>query len=278
MRLAISTYSFGPQADPLRVLEIGRRAGFTALELGSYTFWPQALTSAQEDALRSAVRSDGLALSIHFIHRGVDLGAHEEGARLHFLRQLQETVRLAGRLGAGVIVVHLGYVTRPVPPEHLPSARREARALALDTLGRTAPLAEGEGVLLCVENLHLRPNEVLLSYQDYVDFIREVDSPAIALTLDFGHAHVSMGIEQAIATFRPLIRHLHLHDNTGERDAHGEIGAGTIPFARYTPFLKQFDGIGAFEVRDARDEEGAVLRSLHALQRLLDAFPSGGPA
>lgn len=270
MRLAISTYSFGPQADPLRVLAVGQRAGFSALELGSYTYWPDTLTSEQVQVLRSAVRQDGLALSIHFIHRGIDLGAHEEGARSRFLVQLQETVRLAGRLDAKVIVVHLGYVTRPAPLQELPAARQEARALALDTLRKVVPLAEAEGVLLCVENLHLRPNEVLLSYQEYVDFVRAVDSPALALTLDFGHAHVSGGIDKAIATLGPLVRHLHIHDNTGERDTHEEIGRGTIPFVRYAPFLRAFEGIGAFEVRDPNDEEGAVLRSLATLKQILD--------
>ncbi|MFN3975106.1 MAG: sugar phosphate isomerase/epimerase family protein [Dehalococcoidia bacterium] len=277
MRLAISTYSFGPRADPVRVLEIGRRAGFPALELGSYTYWPEALAPAEAQALHSAVQKDGLALSIHFIHRGVDLGAHEEEARLHFLAQLQETVRLAGRLGARVIVVHLGYVTRPVATEDLPTARLEARALALDTLRRVAPLAEAEGVLLCVENLHLRPNEVVQSYREYVDFVLEVGSPAVAITLDFGHAHVSGGVEQAIATLGPMVRHLHIHDNNGQQDTHREIGRGTIPFERYVPFLTSFEGIGAFEVRDTDDEEGAVLRSLALMQRLLgDTRSLGG--
>ena len=41
--IALSTYSFGPEAKARDSLDFALTHGFHGLELGSYTLWPQAI-------------------------------------------------------------------------------------------------------------------------------------------------------------------------------------------------------------------------------------------
>ena len=258
--LAVSTYSFGPSADLLQVVRTGEENGFGGLELGSFTYWPSALSEHDESLLREAVSRNGWALSVHFIHRGVSLGNHEEETRLALVHQLQETVRLCARLGGSLVVVHAGNLTRSNEGD-IGAAREEAVRLLIDSLGRCIPTAEEQGVYLGLENTHLRPVEILSSYEDYVRVVKEVGSEYLAFTLDLGHANMSAGIQRAFEVMGPWVRHLHLHDNHGAADDHLEAGKGSIDFRAYRGYLSEFPGMAALESRDPDDPEGAVVRS-----------------
>lgn len=60
-----------------------------------------------------------------------------------------------------------------------------------------------------------------------------VEAPNFGLCLDVGHAHCYSKIPvcEWAQGLLPYIRHLHLHDNGGDRDAHLAVGDGTVPFA-----------------------------------------------
>ena len=266
--LAISTYSFGPDADVRHVVKVGLDNDFSGLELGSFTYWPDTLSEKDISFIRDTVTRNEWAISIHFIHRGVNLGTRDPEARSRFVGQLQETVRLADRLGGRAIVVHLGHVTRS-SPDVVIEARHEAYELALDSLKQCASVAENYGVYLCVENLYLKEPEVLLTYEVYLRLIETLASPFVRFTLDIGHANVYLGISEAIRQLGPYLRHIHIHDNDGESDGHREIGRGSIDFQDYKDFLKDFPYMIAFETRDTQDIEGAVVRSRKRLGDLL---------
>lgn len=67
-----------------------------------------------------------------------------------------------------------------------------------------------------------------------------IDAPNFGLCLDVGHAHCYS--EEPVMNWaeglRPYIRHVHVHDNCGDRDAHMAVGKGTIPFAGLIKVLK----------------------------------------
>ena len=75
--LAVSTYSFGPEAQALQGLEFALEHDFQGLELGSYTLWPQVIDSPGRRQIRSLAESHEVDLSIHFIHRGVAPASHQ---------------------------------------------------------------------------------------------------------------------------------------------------------------------------------------------------------
>ncbi len=74
-----------------------------------------------------------------------------------------------------------------------------------------------------------------------------VEAPNFGICLDVGHAHCYS--EEFVTDWaeglRPYIRHVHVHDNCGDRDAHMAVGKGTIPFDKIRKILKDEPGTGA---------------------------------
>jgi sugar phosphate isomerase/epimerase len=50
----------------------------------------------------------------------------------------------------------------------------------------------------------------------------------IGICLDLGHAHITVGVAEAIRTFGPRIVSVHVHDNHGLKDEHLWPGDGAI--------------------------------------------------
>jgi len=60
----------------------------------------------------------------------------------------------------------------------------------------------------------------------------------VGVTLDLGHAHLTVGIPEAIATLGKRIVSVHVHDNHGLTDEHLWPGDGTIDWEAAIPALK----------------------------------------
>jgi sugar phosphate isomerase/epimerase len=267
---AVSTICFGPEADACEVLDFAIRHGFQGIELSSYHFWPERLRVDEVDRLRAGIKQNGMRLAIHARHRGISFGAHDAALRQRFVKELQDTARFAAELGGDVVVAHVGEI---VPPAHSPNAseptvRQEAFQFAVDSLARCAPVAGDCGVRICVENVQLRPTEVITSFADHLRLVDTIGHPAVVCALDTGHAHVNGGIQACIEAFGPRLQHIHLHDNHGEKDEHLEVGKGAIRFAEFSPFLQRFHDLIALETRHPTDPHGAVLRSRADIENL----------
>jgi sugar phosphate isomerase/epimerase len=265
----VSTICFGADADACEVLDFAVRHGFQGYELSSYHFWPDRLRPAEVARVRSVVQQHGIRLAIHARHRGVSFGAHDPDTRQRFVEELQATVRFAAELGGDVVVAHVGEI---MPPAGIPATaeaglRQEAFELAVDSFAQCAPVAADSGVRLCVENVQLRPTEVITSFIDYVRLVDTLDHPSVVCALDTGHAHVNGGIQACIDAFGPRLQHIHLHDNHGAKDEHLEVGKGAIPFAALSSFLRTFRDVISLETRSPTDAEGAVLRSRADIER-----------
>jgi sugar phosphate isomerase/epimerase len=267
---AVSTICFGPDADACEVLDFAVNHGFQGIELSSYHFWPERLHADEVDYMRSVIKQSGMRLAIHARHRGISFGAHDAAQRQRFVEELQATIRFAAALGGDVVVAHVGDI---VPPAHQPhgaeqTLRQEAFQFALDSFACCAPVAADCGVRLCVENVQLRPNEVITSFADHLRLVDSIAHPAVVCALDTGHAHVNGGIQACIQAFGPRLQHIHLHDNHGDKDEHLEVGKGTIRFAELTHYLQHFSDLVALETRSPTDPHGAVLRSRDDIERL----------
>jgi len=54
----------------------------------------------------------------------------------------------------------------------------------------------------------------------------------VGVCLDVGHAHITVGIVEAITALGPRIASVHVHDNHGVKDEHLWPGDGTIDWTR----------------------------------------------
>ena len=268
--IAVSTYSFGPECTARRGIEFAVEHGFHGLELGSWTLWPEKMTDDDAREVRVQAAANGVDLSIHFIHRGVAPASHDPDRRQRHLGELQATLELAHDIGARPIVVHPGPIDCPgvAPAKASEQVRRESVANLADFLTKGGRMAEQSGAVLCVENLSHVPGYVLQSYAELVDLVEMVDSPAVRITLDIGHADLADGLRPAFEAFAPYLRHIHAHDSDGQRD-HYEVGVGSLDFSDYLDFLEPYPFTMAIESRDESDVEGCVLRSRDRLKSVL---------
>ena len=95
------------------------------------------------------------------------------------------------------------------------------RIAALEHLGAFArPL----GVRPLVENLTGDPT----TPEHLMEILKIGHFDSTGVCLDLGHAHITVGVQQAIATFADRIVQVHVHDNHGQKDEHLWPGDGRI--------------------------------------------------
>lgn len=74
-----------------------------------------------------------------------------------------------------------------------------------------------------------------------LDVFRRVNRPNFRLCLDIGHAHCysSLDVREWAAQLAPYVSHVHIHDNSGDRDAHLGLGRGSLPWREVLSVLPQ---------------------------------------
>ena len=194
------------------------------------------------------------------LHAPSELRAGTKSADLAFEGMLS----YAAELGASQIVYHALALGEGPGPSAVLTA--EARSLA-----GLATVAERLGVTIAIENLApLYPGPETLSATPIMlrGLLRRIGSPAIAICLDLGHAHVvadlrHTGLEALCEPVAELVSVFHLHDNLGARrrkarrelgvdplrlDLHLPPGRGTVPWARVAPMLAATEAPMVLEV------------------------------
>lgn len=158
---------------------------------------------------------------------------------------------------------HIVYHAANVPTSgHDALAGRSPLELEERSLRRLVPTAEALGVTIAMENLapvHPGPARISHTPSAVADLVRRLDSPAVRMCLDLGHAHIVAGLRgvdvaQLVAPVLDTVGLFHVHDNLGARargerapgvdplrlDLHLAPGAGTLPWSRVVaPMLER---------------------------------------
>ena len=156
------------------------RAGLPAIE-----FW--SWRTKDIDAVAAAAGASQVAVAGFTVEpRGTltDPTTHAE-----FLGGVRDSCALAGRLGAGVVIVLAGNERSGIP-------RAQQHGHVVDALRQAAPVAEAAGVTLCLEPLNTRVNHAgyyLTSSAEGFEIVRAVGSPHVRLLYDVYHQQISEG-------------------------------------------------------------------------------------
>ncbi len=268
--IALSNFALGMEDEPLWGLEFAVQHGFQGLEFGTSELSPENMDKAVRKRFRSLAEANGVALSIHFLHRDIAPASHDTDRRARHFNELNQTLELALDIGAEVVVMHPGPIDCPgVDPTQAPeSVRQESIKILTEFLADITPKAQTAGVVVTVENMHHVPGQVIQNYEELLGLVEPLNNPALQITLDMGHADRSDGITEAFEVFSPYLRHIHVHDSNGKRD-HLEIGLGELDFSRWSDRLKDYPFSMVLESRNNEDPEGNVLRSRDLLTRSL---------
>lgn len=131
-------------------------------------------------------------------------GSHLDMARLEKeLLFMRETLRLAADLGAPIVRTFSGYFYDTVP-------FKQQWEWCQKGLKESAKMAEGMGLILALQN----HSEVTQHYQDVLQMVGEVGSPALKVSLDCPYIHFNdASIEQVVKEVGSLTVFSHLSDH-----------------------------------------------------------------
>jgi sugar phosphate isomerase/epimerase len=274
MKLAFSTnaylrFSF---AEAVRRLA---RIGYSGVEIMADVphAWPAFMLEEQKQGLRDALAANRLAISnvnafmMHAVNdprqrywhpSWIEPDPHYRQIRIdHTMRALT----LARELGAPCITTEPG---GPVAPGSSWSA---ALRLFVEMIKPVAEHAQKEGVLLLVEP---EPELLIETADQFLEFMQHIDSPAVALNFDIGHAYcVGDDPGKAIPRMARYIRHFHLEDIAATRVHHHLVpGEGAIDFAAVFRAIRNigYDGWVTIELYPYVDDPDLAART--ALQRV----------
>jgi sugar phosphate isomerase/epimerase len=168
---------------------------------------------------------------------------------------LEESMAIANRIGASVVVLHPGRVG----PD-----REKSFASMVNNLGFLASLAEDYGVMLGLENKEgTDHSNFCCEAGELTRTIEAVNSEHLKATFDIGHANLTCGgnpekLSTFVRTLKKHIIHLHLHDNSGkwtekyDGDEHMAPGKGCVDFS-VLKLLSDFRGVYNLEVFSVED-------------------------
>ena len=245
MLRVLSTHLFLNQRLHPGLLELAGRSGAQAIELFAARQHFDYTSREHVSELAGWFRSNPLqAWSLHaplFPDRemgragapAVNLLHPEKSRRIDAMDEIKRAIETAEQIPFRKMVIHLGE-----REDGWSQRSMEYAATALEHLGAfAAPL----GVRLLVENLISEPTtpEHLLCVLE----TNHLDS--VGVCLDLGHAHLTVGVAEAITTLGKRIQSVHVHDNKGQKDEHLWPGDGSIDWPATVAALKAVDNAPA---------------------------------
>ncbi|HBE01335.1 MAG TPA: hypothetical protein DC049_02515 [Spirochaetia bacterium] len=171
-----------------------------------------------------------------FIYKGahipfafINAAALNPGIRRESIRQLYQSVEIAGKLGLDYVVTHPRFGALDI------ISKAEEWNLWKESYLELSAVAEANKIIFTIENGDR------LSFEDCARMVREIASPFFAMTFDTGHANLEGNKDKKYQNYHDLasfvkgeaacFANIHLHDNHTDKDEHLPPGEGHIDFA-----------------------------------------------
>lgn len=278
MRFGLSTHLFHGERLDRSHLEIVAAHGFNLLEVFATRTHVDYHDPTAVDAIRQAMTE--LGLSVWSVHapicdgfeggiwgRAYSNASADASTRVEAVAETIASIAMARRLGASVLVLHLGIPEgQPIPP------RDNDAAAVRRSLEPIAAACRDAGIQLALEVI---PNELATAAAVRAWLSSDLDLGHAGACLDVGHAHLTGGVPEAVEALSGHIITTHIHDNRGRSDDHLMPFDGTIDWPATLLALRKVDYAGplVFEVPDHGDAratlEGAT-RARRRIQAILD--------
>jgi sugar phosphate isomerase/epimerase len=238
MLRVLSTHLFLTHRLHPGLLEIAERSGAQGVELFAARQHFDYTNRAEVAELADWFRSSSLQpFSMHaplYPDRemgragapAVNLLHPEKSHRIDAMDEMKRALETADLIPLRYLIVHLG--------EKYDSWSQNTIELALTALEHLGAFAGPLGVRLLVENLLSEAT----TPEHLVSILQIGHLNNVGVCLDVGHAHITVGVVEAIATFGNRIASVHVHDNHGAKDEHLWPGDGTIDWPTTASALK----------------------------------------
>ena len=199
-------------------LETASKDGFQLMEmLCEGPYWPRNMLNMDKIDFEIF---DSYSIDVFLHAPTIDLNpaSLNPGIREETLKQLNETVDFASRIGAKAITTHPGMIHRLED-----RIKNLAMVYSVETLEKANKYSEERGIIFSVENMPNKYAYFCNNVEEHKFFIEECGSYA---TVDTGHANTSNDPESFFKMKK--IAYYHLNDNDGEKDQHLALGEGTF--------------------------------------------------
>ena len=217
---------------------------YSAVEL-EYPFHTVGNSDAKiqdyKQAIRTLINRYAPRVSLH-IPTNLDCGAGNAVVRRAVIEEMKKSIAFAAEFNARVLSVHGATIGNFDYPEFADTPVKEflqevylrkkhsALQATIDMLGETGLYAGQYGCAVALENVLLK-QEVIHTPEDLLYVLREVKLDNVGALYDCGHAN-RIGYDNAkfIRELGERLIHVHMNDNDGTCDLHGQIGTGTVDF------------------------------------------------
>ncbi len=217
------------------------------------------------------LQDTGVGFSLHGPLFEVNIGSLFREVRAASKERYRRAIELAAQHRFDPLVIHPGYSLL------MDRAQRifdKARELFRDDLRELQTYAEGLGVRLALENVHMP----YFFFYDVTEFAEIAHStPGLGMTLDVGHAYLTKlqkgvadpegAILADLAPIRSNLFHVHLHNNMGTKDDHF-LHQGRIDLERIVRGLKGLGYGGKIILETYETDDGAPARLAETVARL----------
>ncbi|MDR3724363.1 MAG: sugar phosphate isomerase/epimerase [Terracidiphilus sp.] len=234
----LSTHLFLNQRLHPGILELAARSGAEGVEIFAARQHFDYRDREEVRELGAWFRANALqAFSLHApLYPDMEMGRagapavnvlHPEKAqRIASMDEIKYALETAEQIPFSHMVVHLG--------ERIGDWSQESIEHAQTALEHLGAFARPMGVRLLVENLL---NEATTPAH-LMEILRTGHLDNVGICLDLGHAHMTVGVAEALETFGSRIASIHVHDNHATKDEHLWPGDGSIDWTAVAAAVK----------------------------------------
>ncbi|MEM3517233.1 MAG: sugar phosphate isomerase/epimerase [Candidatus Bathyarchaeia archaeon] len=200
-------------------------------------------------------------LSFHLPVIDVNLGTPHKDLRRSFEKILFNSIFLAKKVNAEIIVCHAGRLNRVYPETLLSKVKNEA----IESLKKLFKTSESLGITFTLENDRKAASLSLAG--DLNSFQEMLNKIGCKATLDIGHANTFSNPIEFIKNLNHKIINIHIHDNKGDKDEHLPIGKGKINFKEILNSLREIDWNNSLIIEAHNPND--MIKSLNNLRNLI---------
>lgn len=205
--------------DPRKTVESLAAEGVEAIEANADFFLSNSAGMITETA---RILHDG-GITIRSVHAPFgnqhSLSAPDAEIRAQAVETHAQLLRQCAYAGVSVIVAHPG-------TSEAPDRVAEMVEWCKQSLEELAPIAEQTQVHIGLENM--LPNHPGTTGEELLAILDAVDSPALGVCFDTGHAHCNGDMRGVFEVVKDRVITFHLADNDGVGDLHFQPPYGTI--------------------------------------------------
>ncbi|WP_137933090.1 sugar phosphate isomerase/epimerase family protein [Mesorhizobium comanense] len=181
-------------------------------------------------------------LGIHGPFWGFTIASQDPDIRAVVSKRLVQGIEVCAAIGATHMVVHSPYTTWSYNNlDNNPGEREKIIEYCHLTLRDAVGQAENIGCTMVLENIEDKDPHIRVALAD------SFNSPAVAVSIDTGHAYYAHGstgappVDYYVHAAGNRLRHVHLQDADGYADRHWSLGEGTIQWRSVFAALAKLD-------------------------------------